>query len=120
MWDLFAIAKKAALSKKDGRDYIICAIAIRNDGVLVHAVNGYVLMNNENNRKDSYPAGHAEHRLAKKLDKGATVYVCRLSKNTNEYRMAKPCPDCERRLKASGVKKVFYTISNHEYGVLEL
>ena len=120
MWNFFAIAKKFSLSKKDNRDYIISAVGIRSDGIIVHAVNGCACIDDIHTRDNSFPAGHAEHRLSKKLDKGSTVFVCRISKSTGEYKMAKPCPHCERRLKASKVKRVFYTISNNEYGVIEL
>lgn len=42
---------------------------------------------------------------------GATIYVARVSKN-DEPRMSKPCENCQKALKARGVKKVFYTIDN--------
>jgi len=47
------------------------------------------------------------------------IYVARVNKN-NELRNAKPCPVCMLALKSAGVKKVFYTASDHVVGELIL
>lgn len=106
---LIDIAKGAATSKNDHRNFMIGAAAIRNDGTVVRSCNGPVIMFSETHK--TFPAAHAEARLARKLDKGSVVFVCRVRTN-GEFAMAKPCPDCMRALAARGVKRVYYTVDN--------
>ena len=63
------------------------------------------------------PAVHAEARLCRKLDYYGEVFVAR--RTSEGYRLAKPCPRCEARLRSRRVRRVYYTISNNEYGVLD-
>jgi len=108
----FEIAGRIAQQKKDRRTYLLGAIGIRSDGAMVFAQNGPTESPN--------PLAHAENRLSKKLDYGATVYVARVRICDGQFAMAKPCPNCRRILKSRGVKKVMYTIGPDEYGVLNL
>jgi len=64
------------------------------------------------------PSMHAEARLTRKLDFYSTVYVARTMKLG--LGLARPCPDCQRALRRKRVTRVYYTISDNEYGVLEL
>ena len=89
----------------------IGAVGVRGDGVLVTAWNG--------SSTDVCPTAHAEARLARKLDAGSVVYVARVRRDNEKLAMSKPCAHCERILKNRGISKVIYTISEHEYGVLE-
>jgi tRNA(Arg) A34 adenosine deaminase TadA len=112
MFKLFRAARDFAIKRLDNRAYIFGAIGIRNDGTTV------VSRNICNVNKD--PRCHAEFRLAQKLDRGAVVYVVRVSRSDLSLKPARPCFMCERTLRASGVEKVLYSISDHEFGVLHL
>ena len=115
-------AEYAILKRSDGRNFFLGALGVRKDGCIVHAQNAAVFdtfkkrdfANNYVYRR--FPGSHAEIRLTKKLDFGATLYVARVGRN-GLYAMARPCECCRSVLKAFRVKKVFYTISNYEYGV---
>lgn len=62
-----------------------------------------------------HAAVHAEvaaMNACRKVDlNGATIYVARVLK-TGDPRMSKPCENCQKVLKARGVKKVYYTLDN--------
>ena len=119
--EYFLKAKEVALSKKDRRNFYLGAIGIRSDGAVVSSTNGpAVMMDDDKGRKKSFPQAHAEYRLARKLDVDAVVFVCRVKRGSKKIGLARPCEDCQRVLKAVGVKKVYYTINNREYGVLYL
>ena len=55
---------------------------------------------------------HAEVNALKKLDprkrKGATIISVRVTKG-GKLAMAKPCPECEKYIKESGVKSVIWS-----------
>jgi len=119
--ECFLKAKEVATSKKDRRSFYLGAVGIRNDGAIVSATNGPAVMIDDNKgRKKSFPQAHAEYRLARKLDVGAVVFVCRVKRGSKKIGLARPCGDCQRILRAVGVKKVYYTINSYEYGVLYL
>lgn len=114
------LAAHHAMSKnQDGRVYFLGAIGIRQDGRLVHSRNSAVLdtLSPVSNVYKRFPESHAEARLTRKLGFGATVYVARLARGTGELAMARPCECCQAVLKAFRVKKVYYTISQTQYGV---
>ena len=94
------------------RQFILGAVGLRNDGVLVESRNIA--------SPTPAPDHHAETRLARKLTPGSTVWVARISRKTGCWAMAKPCPGCERRLRAAGVDRVVYTIAPDEWGVMSL
>lgn len=125
MLELLKLAAQYSISNiKDERLYLLGAVGVRKDGRIVHARNDAVF--------DSYaremlpytykrfPESHAEARLTKKLDFGATVYVARVMKGSGNLAISKPCSSCERKLRAFRVKKVYYTISSNEWGVIDL
>jgi tRNA(Arg) A34 adenosine deaminase TadA len=103
-------ASLAAKRKCDNQGFYVGAVGIRNDGALVHAFNG----------SGNHPIaqGHAETRLSRKLDVGSIVYVARYSFGTHNLVIAKPCKNCERVLQSRGVKKIYYSIQNNEYGIM--
>lgn len=105
------MASRVSIKGNWRRKAHIGAIGIRRDGTIVQAWNGCAT--------DVCPSAHAEARLARKLDVGSTVYVARVRRDNGKLAMSKPCPNCERCLRSRGVKKVMYTINEHEYGVLE-
>src|SRR5688572_307277 len=108
---MLALAAAVSRQKKDDRHFCIGAIGLRSDGTIVKAWNG--------NPKEPTLQHHCEFRLSRKLDRGAVVYVCR-SLATGQYGMARPCSNCEKALRFRGVNKVYYSISDREYGVLYL
>lgn len=111
-WKYFELAGKVATLKDDRRTHRLGAVGLRSDGVMVLASNGPV-------KSDVLlPAGHAEVRLCRKMDKHGTVFVVRMS--PSGYALARPCPTCQRALKRKKVERVYYTINNNEYGVLSL
>lgn len=110
---MFHVAAKVALSRKDKRNYCVGAVGIRNDGTIVKSRNS----SNPNIRN---PKVHAEYKLSKKLDKYSIVYVVRIRPGDMSFALAKPCPDCERILRSKKVTTIYYSISNQEYGVLDL
>tara|TARA_Y100000310_G_scaffold242284_1_gene246438 strand:- start:198 stop:644 length:447 start_codon:yes stop_codon:yes gene_type:complete len=67
---------------------------------------------------------HAELGVILGLDRsitsGATVYVARIGKLDEEYRLSKPCSMCHAALKYVGVKRVVYTIDDDEVGSYRL
>lgn len=105
----FEVAARTATSKDDRRTFLLGAIGIRSDGVMVRALNGP----SENKNRNI----HAEHRLCRKLDYNAEVYVARVRMDNFEFGMARPCDACRKFLKTMRVKKVFYTISQESYGI---
>lgn len=94
------------------RQFVLGAVGLRNDGVLVRSCNIASPV--------PAPEHHAETRLVRKLTPGSTVWVARVSRKTGDWAMAKPCPNCERRLRSAGVERVVYTIDANEWGVLSL
>lgn len=107
------LAKKLAVkgeSKDASRQYRFGVVGIRSDGATVTS-------NNVPNRKPDVCA-HAEYRITRKLDMGATVFVVRITRD-GTMRHARPCPGCQRAMQLRRVKKCIYSINEHEYGVME-
>ena len=50
---------------------------------------------------------------------GATVYVVRVNRD-GQYRLARPCDNCQTQLTLARVSKVIYTIGSNEYGMMRL
>ena len=113
VWKYFEIAEKVANTKDDQRIHRLGAVGLRSDGVLVAATNAPA--------QDKAPFAHAEARLCRKLDKGAVVFVSRSSNEKHlRYKLARPCESCQRLMARKKVERVYYTISDNEYGVLDL
>lgn len=111
IFDYLAVAADLA-KRNDGRTYFLGAVGVRRDGTLVKALNG--------NPNEPMAQAHAEHRLFRKLDYGAPeVYVARVLKN-GDFACAKPCVKCRRALRSKGVRNVYYTIANDEFGYIDL
>jgi hypothetical protein len=111
VFDYFEIAGKLASSRDDGRAFLLGAIGLRKDGAMVSAINAVAQSPNRQL--------HAEYKLSKKLDRGSVIYVARVRLLDGEFAMAKPCHDCEKVLRSRYVRRVYYTIANNEYGVLD-
>ena len=105
----------------DMREALIGAVGERADGVVVFSRNTAVFDTDGHttNVPTPFQPAHAEWKLTKKLDAGATVYVARVKKD-GSLAMARPCPGCQRVLRSRKVAKVFYTINPTTYGVWNL
>ncbi len=107
----FRMAKMAAIKRSDKRKYRLAALGIRSDGAIVTSTN---LPCRQPEKK-----AHAEARLARKLDQGAEVYIVRVLR-CGSLANARPCKDCQVTLRRHVVKRIYYSISNVEYGVMKL
>lgn len=107
-----AIRLKSNDRKIDNRTFLLGAIGMRNDGVIVSSRNIAA--------PDCAPRHHAESRLVRKMTPGSTVWVARVRRRNGEWALAKPCANCERILRSTGVHRVVYTISPGEWGVIDL
>lgn len=96
----------------DNRTFLLGAVGIRNDGVIVSSRNIAA--------PDHAPNHHAESRLSRKLTPGSTVWVARVSRLDGGWAMARPCLGCEIRLRSAGVRRVVYTIGPGEWGVIDM
>lgn len=109
----------------DRREFWLGCIGIRKDGAIVSSKNGPVnlslpqdkFVKKTSRRNIFYPTSHAEGRVLRKLGYGGILYVARVSRLTGGYTIAKPCEMCATRIKSKRVEKVYYTISNKQYGV---
>jgi tRNA(Arg) A34 adenosine deaminase TadA len=100
-----------AMSGKPRR-FLLGALGRRTDGTFVVSTNG----GQPNERTFS---AHAEARIVRKLDDGSTIWVARVLKD-GTVSMARPCPRCHKLMSARGIRTVFYTISETEYGRIDL
>jgi cytidine deaminase len=110
IFNYFEIAAKTAVSKSDNRAFLLAAVGERNDGTLVKSLNSPTTIPDR--------TVHAEARLCKKLDYNSVVYVARVKICDGKPGMARPCNSCMKTLISKKVKRVYYTISEQEYGVI--
>lgn len=104
------IAARVALNGQP-RDYALGAVGIRSDGAIVSSFNGAARI--------PTPNAHAEARLARKLDNGSEVYVARVLR-CGSFALSRPCARCQAAMRARGVRRAYYSISDNEYGVMQL
>ena|ERR1700722_15824581 len=103
-------AEVADITTDRNRKAFIGAVAMRRDGVLVHARNSAVYSPNAKN-----PPAHSESRICKKSGAGSEIYVARV-KRDGSLAMAKPCPRCMAIMRSHRVEMVYYSISPTEWG----
>ena len=120
MLDMILLAAKIALpSYSEGspkKNFLFGGIGFRTDGVKVYAKNGAVM----STQVDNYlliPSSHCEWRLANKLDRGAVIYLARISKKDHSLVMARPCGMCAIKLRSVKVERVYYSIDPEHYGI---
>lgn len=110
----FRLAKTVAI-KGDTydarRQYRLGAVGIRADGTVVIANN--VPCRQPHARARS----HAETRVVRKLNRGSEIFVVRILRN-GTLSNAKPCVKCQRTMQLRGIRRVYYSISNNEYGTI--
>lgn len=109
IWSYFEIAGQLAISKDDKRTYLLGAVGVRKDGCMVVAMNGPTPTPNREI--------HAEYKLCRKLDHGATVYVARIRTGDGKFGNAKPCHACRKVLRSRRVNKVYYTKGLGKFGI---
>lgn len=110
IWTYLRLARDAAKRDTDDpRCHAVGCVAIRSDGAVVRSKNGHA--------RQKFPEAHAERRVMRKARKDSVVFVARARKG-GLFGMAKPCPKCESYLYANGVKKIYYSISDVEYGCI--
>ena len=97
------------MSKSDNRTFLLGSVGIRSDGAMVKSLNSPTEIPN---RKT-----HSEYRLSKKLDYNSIVYVARVRLADGKFAMARPCVSCQKVLCSKRVSKVYYTISECEWGL---
>lgn len=105
----FQLAKEKAGTRDTKRKYRLGAVGVRKDGAIVTSRNL--------STRVPEPKAHAERRLVRKLDAGATVYVVRVLSD-GRLTIARPCVHCRNAMKIRGVKKCYYSINDNEYGVM--
>lgn len=110
--DLLNQAAKIARMKDDDRYFKLGAIGVRYDGTKVTAYNGATI-------GGKVPSAHCEARLSRKLDRGATVYLARITAD-GQWANSKPCVSCRSYLTAVRCRRVVYTIGPNEFGILDL
>ena len=106
----FEVAARVAQSKDDIRVFWIGAVGIRNDGAMVCSLNSPTRFQNR--------IVHAEYKLCKKLDTHATVYIARVRLDNFQFAIAKPCDNCMKRMRSLDVDKIYYTIDQSHYGMI--
>ena len=107
---MLMLAAGVGIRRNDMRAFRLGAVGLRADGTLVASANGPAT--------EPAPAAHAEARLARKLGRGGEAWVARVRRD-GSLAMARPCSSCLRRLRASGVTRICYSIGAREYGVIE-
>jgi tRNA(Arg) A34 adenosine deaminase TadA len=122
MLDLLRAAAIVAKSDDpcDKRNFVLGAVGIRKDGVLVSAKNGAVISSTYDDYRVIAEA-HAEFRTIRKLGKNApALYVARVLKRDGSLAMSMPCGGCQLRIRAAKVGRVYYTINDKQYGVWDV
>lgn len=113
IWNYFKMAGQIASSKKDVRHFLVGAIGLRSDGVMVESFNS----------PTPFPVRqiHAEYRLLNKLDYNSNIYVARLKgENISHFGMSAPCADCAKYIRTKKVNRVYYTINDSKYGIWDV
>lgn len=111
IFDYFHIAALTATQKQDNRSFLLGSVAVRADGKLVRSFNSPSEVPNR--------MAHSEFRLSKKLDYGATVYVARVKLIDGSFGMSKPCHNCMKALVSKKVRRIYYTITSSEFGIID-
>lgn len=123
MLKLIEMAAKVALPSdyaNERRGFFIGAVGIREDGTIVSAKNGAVEFEGTVEHYQLLPNAHAEPRCLRKMGKRGTLYVARVLKGTGGFAMSRPCIICLPFLRAFQVRKCYYSINDHQYGVLDV
>ncbi len=110
-WDYFKISARKAIERgnNDRRGTLVGCVGLSE---------GKIIQSKNISSMGTSPSAHAEVRTLKKRGNISVLYVSRIAKKDGNFSLAKPCKNCMTRIRAYRVKKVYYTISNSEYGVI--
>jgi len=101
----------------DKRGFWLGCVGIRQDGTKICSQNGAVCSSSIVENYQLIPESHAEGRALRKMDRGGVLYVARVKKQDRSLAMSMCCGMCATQIKSAGIKKVYYTISNNQYGI---
>jgi len=116
----------AKQAKKSSFKYRLGAVIVKGGRILSTGYN--VVGKSTALFKHRWNSIHAEQSAILRLLKqprglehlrGATLYVTRILSN-GCFSLAKPCPVCMGTIRAVGISKVVYSISNEETGTISL
>ena len=108
----FRLAKTVAMKgdvNEARRQYRLGAVGIRSDGAIVTASNLP--------SRQPHARVHAEARLVRKLNCGSEVFIVRILRS-GKLDNAHPCAKCQKAMRLRGIRRVYYSISDDEYGVI--
>ena len=63
------------------------------------------------------PTSHAEGRVLRKMDYGGVLYIARVKRKDYTLALSAACPMCQIKIKSKGIRKVYYTINDFQYGI---
>jgi len=118
----FEAAKAVALSSQG--KYRLGAVVVNRGSIIAARCNSYRKTHPALAKYTPYPFQHAEAAAVIAAGphacRGGEIYVCRLDRGGHTC-LARPCTNvCQPFMSEMGIKKAYYTIDNHSYGVLEL
>lgn len=120
IWSTFEIARKIAL--KSDYKYKLGAILMKG-GKIINAKCNSAKTHKWATRLYKYGSRHAELNTLINLNYEQTcnsiMYVVRTNK-TNHFALSRPCSMCLNASKKMGIKKIYYTINNYEFGTIYL
>jgi pyrimidine deaminase RibD-like protein len=88
-----------------GKNFLLGCVALRQDGAVVVSSNIRT--------QTPMHSAHAERRALSKSGLGATLWIARVDRDGIPC-MAKPCKLCETLIINKRVKRVYYTVNEHE------
>ena len=104
------VAMRSEETTLDPRSYVLGAVGLRRDGLIVVARNV--------SSSEVMTSHHAEARLCKKLTWASEVWVTRVTRD-GHFAMSKPCVYCMNALLARGVKRIVYTTGPNRWEVMK-
>lgn len=110
------IAKKN-INRCQHHQYWVSAVIIKKNKIVSVGFNSLKTHPKMNSEKTLHAEVSAVLRAKRQDIAGATVFVLR-STRSGKVGMAKPCEICDRILRISGIKNVYYTTSNGEIAQL--
>lgn len=122
---LINLATKQAL-KSEHQFKIGAVLACKNKVISVAFNNALkthkIAYRNKNRPQDA--TIHAEIgaliNVPKSISSKCDLYIARYRTSNNTLGLAKPCDMCLKVIKSMKIKRVYYTISDNEYGVIDL
>jgi len=119
-----ALAKRVALMS-DHQDHRHGAVIVKGGSVISVGCNKLDFSHHAALNRSYTEYGiatlHAEisalHGLSKERTRGCTLYVVRLGKRNDEFRLSAPCDMCMSAMARAGIKKIIYTVDEERIAV---